>query len=193
MTTKISPSLSLRVGRYAERNDTMVRDSNSSIQLLQMDDWVAAVCNSDDTETVREILVRCAETMLPYWEARFDKDDSMPRLINAMHRFASTPTAETQIALKALIPLNRLPRKFPPHPGVFFEFSPEDIGSDCPADFAGDAVAYVALALVDSDSVTNSAHVGSALEASIEAIARLFAERESNDERSLQRREKPHS
>ena len=160
----------------------MVRDSNSSIRLLQMDDWVAAVCNSDDTAAVREILVRCAEIMLPYWEARFDKVDSMSRLINAMHRFSSIPTAETQGALKALIPMNRFPRTLPTHPGVIFLYLRKKIFSDCPADFAGDAIAYAALALVDSDASTYSANVNSALEASIEAIARLFAERDTNDE-----------
>jgi hypothetical protein len=154
--------------------------SDIPMSLLQTDDWIAAVCNSGDVESVREIMVRCAETMLPYWEARFDKDESMSHLTTAMRQFLSNPSPETQRTLKSLIPSNRFPRTWDlsPPPGVF----PENVGSDCPADFAGDAIAYAALALVDSCFSAHSPNVGSALDVSIEAIARLFGERDTDDD-----------
>src|SRR5262245_30559890 len=99
----------------------MVSDTTIALRLLQADDWIAAVCNSDDKESVCEILVRCAETMLPYWEARFGKDESMSQLTTAMRRFSSKPTPETRRTLKSLIPPERLPRRWDlsPPPGLF--------------------------------------------------------------------------
>src|SRR4051794_32697252 len=78
--------------RYPARIDPMVSDI--PMNLLQSDDWIASVCNSGDTESVREIMVRCAETMLPYWEARFNKDESMSQLTAAMRQFSSNPNPE---------------------------------------------------------------------------------------------------
>ena len=81
---------------------------------------------------------------------------------------------------ESLIPSDRFPRHWDlsPPPGLF----PDNIGSDCPADFAGDAIVHAALALVDSYVSVHSADVGSALDASIEAIARLFGERDGDDD-----------
>ena len=75
--------------------------SGMPMRLLQSDDWIAAVCNSGNTGSVREIMVRCAETMLPYWEARFDKDESMSQLITAMRQFSVNPISETRSILKS--------------------------------------------------------------------------------------------
>ena len=51
--------------------------SDAVAELLQTEDWEASVSDSKDVSVVREVMIRCAEMMLPYWEARFNDDESM--------------------------------------------------------------------------------------------------------------------
>lgn len=149
-----------------------------ALRLLTDDDWVGAVCDSNDAAAIREVLLRCAQMMLPYWEARFTRDESMAAVVDMMQRVVAVPTEENRTALKSAIP-KRVRRHWDlsPPPGM----CPDPINSNCPADFAGDSIFYCASA-VSSGDASDLDDTRSALENAVESIARLLAERNTDDD-----------
>jgi hypothetical protein len=101
----------------------------------------------------------------------------MSDLIDAMARFNVNPTAEMQSQLEGLIP-RRVRRHWDLSPPPGF---PDPVGSDCPADFAGDAIFHAACAMTD-ELAPDSGVVHFALDSAVESIARLLAERDRTDE-----------
>ncbi len=148
--------------------------SSDAAELVRDGDWLYALYNSDDSAAVREILVRCAEIMLPYWDARFHRDEAMGKLISAMHHLAAHPNLDGRRNLESLIPERRVYRHggLSPPPGF-----PEPADSDCPADFAGDTITHAALAMSGS-----SQHLHAAMDTAIETFARLFGERDPDED-----------
>lgn len=161
-----------------ESSAMMIPCSNQVDVLLHSDDWAIAARQCDDIATVREVVVCCAEVVLPYWQSRFHRDEAMEALTSTMRRFADNPNHETQAEVRSRIPTDRLPRKWDLSP----VFELDSIGSDCPADFAGDAIAYCALALVGFDLSIERDNLYKAIDTTIETIARLFGERDTDDD-----------
>jgi hypothetical protein len=154
--------------------------TTDAANLVRSGEWLSTLHHSKNSAAVREVLVRCAEIMLPYWEARFHQDESMGELVSAMRSFAANPNLETRRSLQLLIPEQRVDRHggLSPPPGW-----PVSIESDCPADFAGDAISHAAFAMADSSSQPGSSpYLYSAMDNAIEAIARLFGERDPDED-----------
>lgn len=140
--------------------------------LLDTPNWVDSICECPDVATRRLVLQACAEVILPYWESRFDRDDSMANLVRNMSASLKTPSIENDALLEAAIP-QRIRRNWDlsPPPGFF-----EEHCSDCPADFAGDSIYYAACAFFDSPG-THPSDAKHALTTARECLARLFFER----------------
>ena len=142
--------------------------------LIEKPNWVNAICDCKDNVAKRWALYACAMAVLPYWESRFQHDDSMSKLVGCMALAANNPSPENDANLKSAIP--RRERKhwdLSPPPGFF-----EEHYSDCPADFAGDSVFYAACAFIndpfdDHDDI-------SAFDTAKECLARVFVERDAN-------------
>jgi len=166
MENHLSPPGDFR--RYA------AMESHPNIQsLLDATDWVDAICTCRDPTSKRLALYLCAKAVLPYWESRFERDDSMQSLIRRMSSAATSPTPENDALLKAAIPKrHRRHWDLSPAPGFF-----DENYSDCPADFAGDSIFYAACAMLN-DPIYDGDD-SSAFETALECFARLFAERDT--------------
>lgn len=144
--------------------------------LLQESDWVNAISACPNALARRWVLFACANVVLPYWESRFDRDDSMSKLVDHMKHAALAPSVENDARLKAAIP-NRQRKHWdlslPPDFG-------EEHRSDCPADFAGDSIFHAAHAFFSEPNDSND--FLSAFETAQECLGRLFAERDKDFE-----------
>lgn len=145
--------------------------------LLREPDWIGAVVVSPDAAAQRAVLVACAELMLRYWESRFD-DEAMPQLVHVIGRLAHD-NEDIRGSIQQRIPRARLPRSgdLPPLPGI-----PEPLGSDCPADFGGDAITYAAMSLTESSDTVDRTYLAEAFDSAVAAIARRLAERDRDDD-----------
>jgi hypothetical protein len=142
--------------------------------LVAKADWVNAICGCQDPAARRWALYACAKAVLPYWESRYQRDDSMQNLVDCMSMAASAPSIENDATLKAAIPKRERKRwDLSPPPGFF-----EEHYSTCPADFAGDSVFHAACAFIN-DPIDDHDDL-SAFATAKECLARLFVERDAN-------------
>jgi len=142
--------------------------------LLDAMDWVDAICSCDDQNLKRFSLYSCANSVLPYWQSRFEDDESMENLLDAMLAASNSPSVENDTLLKKAIPKReRRHWDLSPPPG----FADENY-SDCPADFAGDSIFYAACAMLNDPIDDGDDYF--AFETALECLARLFVERDAN-------------
>lgn len=153
---------------------TKMHSQNLARSLIEKPDWVSAICDCKDAVARRWALYACAKAILPYWESRFHRDDSMTNLVDCMAKATKDPSPANDANLKSAIPKReRKHGDLSPPPGFF-----EEHYSDCPADFAGDSLFYAACAFIndpfdDHDGV-------SAFDTAKECLARVFVERDAN-------------
>jgi hypothetical protein len=125
-------------------------------------------------------LVAIAEMMLPYWESRYTRDDRMERLVEAMRAWRANPSRQSQgEVFTALRPVAIQPRSYDMSP--VFDF-PEPTNSDCPADFAGDAIVAATNAVTEIGRGDFRVCVNRCFEAASNAVARSLERRRPNDE-----------
>lgn len=142
--------------------------------LLDATDWVDAICSCEDQNLKRFALYSCATSVLPYWQSRFDDDESMEKLLDAMSVASNSPSVENDTLLKRAIPKReRRHWDLSPPPGFV-----DENYSDCPTDFAGDSIFYAACAMLNDPIDDADDH--STFETALECLARLFAERDEN-------------
>lgn len=133
-----------------------------------------ALCNCEDIVAKRWALYACANTVLPYWDARFFRDESMSNVVSSMYKAISHPSPENEAKLKSTLPIRvRKHWDISTPPGFF-----EPNYSDCPADFAGDSIFYAACAFINDPFDDNDDF--SAFSNAKECLARVFVERDLN-------------
>ena len=142
--------------------------------LQNAEDWVTA-CPEADVSVCGVILAAGSEVMLRLWESRYTRDDSMFRVVDAMRRWAAEPSVERQEEVAAA---NRRGSVTDDSPWLCIPWEmPRRIGSDTPADFAGDAIVWAAKALTEAGTVAEfRPALKEALDLALEAIARQLDE-----------------
>lgn len=142
-----------------------------ALDVLTQPDWTSAVTYCDDREVLDVVLLACARAMLPYWEARFEQDVTMERLIARLRDVVQDPTDLNRNRLLDAVP-KREKRAYLSMP----DFDPGFIRSDCPADFAGDAIFHAACE-VGRTTEPEDEDAFEAFQCATECIARVLAER----------------
>jgi len=110
--------------------------------LLEAMDWVDAICSCEDQNLKRFALYSCANSVLPYWQSRFEDDESMENLLDVMLAASNSPSVENDTLLKKAIPKReRRHWDLSPPPG----FADENY-SDCPDANYDDGTDYQGMA-----------------------------------------------
>lgn len=152
---------------------TKIQSRNLARSLVENPDWVDAICDCDDTVAKRWVLYACAKAVLPYWESRFQRDDSMSNMVECMAMAANDPSPQNDANLRSAIPDRRQKKRDLSAPPRFFE----NQHSDCPADFAGDSVFRAAIAFTSAPGNEHADYA--AIETAKECLARVFVERDA--------------
>ena len=142
--------------------------------LIQRPDWVDAIRTCEDAAAKRWALYARAKVMLPYWESRYQRDDSMSNLVDHMAIGVRTPSSENDAQLEAAIPRRQLSDR---DLCILEGFGLDDY-SNCPADFAGDSIFCAARAFFDRPD--DDYHLLYAFDTAEECLARLLVARDAH-------------
>jgi hypothetical protein len=129
-------------------------------------------------------LIAIAEVMLPYWESRYPHDDRMERLVDVMRTWRANPSRRLRGEVFETLRTAAVEREIVTH-----DLSPawdvhdvEPVHSDCPADFAGDAIVAAANAVVETKAPDFDKCAKRCLDAATNAVARSLERRRPDDE-----------
>lgn len=142
--------------------------------------WIDALCDSSSRHLIAGVVVASTSLVYPYWEAANIDDDKMKFAVDAMRQWFFSRSEQSTVSLTSATRLITGKPKYDIYRELSLPDSPDVIGSDSPADFAGDSIVWGANALVCFDeSERLRLFSRRSLEFAVEAISRLMEEREA--------------
>ena len=121
--------------------------------------------------------------MLCYRESHYSGDDKMSRVVLAMKQWLQDPTHDSTASLEQALAKATGKLRYDIYRELSMPDVPEIIGSDCPADFAGDSIVWAARALFnlnEREQFQDGAR--RSLTFATEAVSRMYAERNPLDD-----------
>ncbi|MEO1530397.1 MAG: hypothetical protein AAFX06_33835 [Planctomycetota bacterium] len=140
-------------------------------------DWRPELLALNDEVAISVSLAATSLLMLPYWESRYERDDEMARLVDAISTWATNPDNDPFCGIRY-----HLNRAGEVKRASLSPVWPTPVGSVFPGDYAGDAIVAAANAICEMDAPAFSRCSEDCLSLAVKTIAEMMGHREPFNE-----------